>query len=72
MPMEGFGEIAERLRRATVHVGAGRAHGSGFIVKPEGVIVTNAHVAAFSPIHVDLWDGTRAQANVVSRDVGAT
>jgi len=71
MPVEGFGEIAERLRRATVSVSSGqRGHGSGFIVRPEGVIVTNAHVAAFSPIHVGLWDGTRAPAEVITRDVG--
>jgi len=71
MPMESFGEIAERLRRATVYVRSGRhGHGSGFIVRPEGVIVTNAHVAAASPMHVGLWDGTRAQADLITRDVG--
>jgi serine protease Do len=71
MPMEGFGEVAEKLRRATVYVGSGRrGHGSGFIVKPEGVVVTNAHVAAFSPIQVGLWDGSRVQADLVTRDVG--
>ena len=71
MDAQGFGEIAERLRRSTVHVSAGRrGHGSGIIVKPEGIIVTNAHVAAFSPLSVQLWDGTRAQADVLSRDAG--
>jgi serine protease Do len=61
----GFGEVAEKLRRSTVHVSAGRrGHGSGVIVKPEGVIVTNAHVAAFSPLAVELWDGTRAPARL--------
>jgi len=70
MPIEGFGEIAEKLRRATVYLGSGRrGRGSGFIVKPEGVVVTNAHVAALSPIQVGLWDGTPALANVVMRDV---
>jgi len=69
MPMEGFGEIAEKLRRATVYVSGRRGHGSGFIVKPEGVVVTNAHVAAFSPILVGLWDGSRVQADLVRRDV---
>jgi len=37
-------------------------------VKPEGIIVTNAHVAAFSPIDVQLWDGTRVSAELISRD----
>jgi serine protease Do len=69
MPAEGFGEIAEKLRRSTVHVSAGRGgHGSGIIVRSEGIIVTNAHVAASSPVHVHLWDGTRGQAEVLSRD----
>jgi serine protease Do len=69
MLIPGFGEIAERLRRSTVHICAGRhGHGSGVIVKPEGVIVTNAHVATFSPIEVELWDGRRAQAVLSMRD----
>lgn len=69
MPVPGFGEIAEKLRRSTVHVGAGRrGHGSGTIVKPEGIIVTNAHVATFSPIDVQLWDGTRVSAELIARD----
>jgi serine protease Do len=69
MQITGFGEIAERLRRSTVRVTSGRrGHGSGVIVKPEGVIVTNAHVAAFRPIEVELWDGRRAQADLYIRD----
>lgn len=69
MAIPGFGEIAERLRRSTVHVSAGRrGHGSGTIVKPEGIIVTNAHVAAFSSLEVQFWDGTRETAELVSRD----
>jgi serine protease Do len=71
MPIEGFGEMAEKLRRSTVYVSAGgRGHGSGVIVKPDGIVVTNAHVAAFAPIHIGLWDGTRAEASVIRRDVG--
>ena len=65
----GFGEVAERLRRSTVHVGVGgRGHGSGVIVKPEGLIVTNAHVAAANTMEVQLWDGTRAPATLLDRD----
>ena len=71
MPIEGFGEAAEKLRRSTVLVSAGhRGQGSGVIVKPEGVVVTNAHVAASTPIHVELWDGTRLEAGLIKRDVG--
>lgn len=69
MPVPGFGEIAEKLRRSTVHIRAGhRGHGSGVIVEPEGIIVTNAHVAAFSPIALELWDGRSARASLLLRD----
>jgi len=70
MPMERFGEIAEKLRRSTVHISAGRrGQGSGIIVRSEGVIVTNAHVAALGPLWVQLWDGTRAPASLLSYDL---
>lgn len=69
MAIHGFGEIAERLRRSTVHVRAGRrGHGSGVIVNSEGIIVTNAHVAASSPMEIELWDGRCSQANLSMRD----
>lgn len=70
MAIPGFGEIAERLRRSTVHVSAGRrGHGSGVIVKPEGVIVTNAHVAVSNPIEIELWDGRCSEASLSMRDM---
>jgi serine protease Do len=69
MLAEGFGEIAEKLRRSTVFVSCGRrGQGSGMIVKPHGVIVTNAHVAASEPIQVQMWDGTTEQAELTKRD----
>jgi serine protease Do len=69
MPAEGFGEIAERLRRSTVHVqGPGRGSGSGVIWTKDGVIVTNAHVARESRARVALWDGSAHEAKLVSRD----
>jgi serine protease Do len=69
MQVPGFGEVGERLRRSTVRVTAGgRGHGSGVIVKPEGVIVTNAHVAAFRPIEVELWNGRRVRADLSRED----
>jgi serine protease Do len=74
--MRGFGEIAERLRRSTVQVNlneagrraARRSGGSGIIWKPDGLIVTNAHVARASEAEVELWDGRRFSAQVVARD----
>jgi serine protease Do len=73
----GFGEVAERLRRSTVHIGSGgRGHGSGIIVKSgansapksDAVIVTNAHVAAVGPPAVTLWDGRSFQARIDALD----
>src|SRR5947209_70504 len=66
----GFGEVAERLRRSTVHISAGgRGHGSGIIVKSEGTIVTNAHVARFGRLAVTLWDGRSFPAEIATRDL---
>ena len=45
--------------------GGGR---SGVIWKPDGLILTNAHVARASEAEVELWDGRRFPARVVSRD----
>jgi serine protease Do len=70
MSTEGFGEMVEKLRRATVQVSAGRnGHGSGVVVKAEGVIITNAHVVAFKPLEVSFWDGSRAPAELQLHDV---
>lgn len=69
MMLEGFGQIAEHLRRSTVEVRSGRrGQGSGFIVKPDGLIVTNNHVAGESSNSVRLWDGTSFPAKVESRN----
>jgi serine protease Do len=69
MPIEDFGEIGEKLRRATVFVTAGRGgNGSGVILKSDGAIVTNAHVAAREPLRVQFWDGASASAKLVLRD----
>ena len=66
---QGFGEVAERLRRSTAHISSGgHGHGSGIIVKSDGVIVTNAHVAASGRLVVTLWDGRSFQAGVAARD----
>ena len=73
----GFGEVAERLRRSTVHISSGgRGHGSGIIVKSgatsaqasDSVIVTNAHVAAVGQPEVTLWDGRSFQARIATLD----
>jgi serine protease Do len=69
MSIDGFGEIAERLRRATVLIQAGdRGSGSGVIWSGDGLIVTNAHVARGSHARVQLWDGREFEAAITSRD----
>ena len=69
--MEDFGDVAEKLRRSTVHVSAGRrGQGSGIIVSPDGTVVTNAHVAALGRVEVQLWDGTRSPADLLWSDRG--
>jgi serine protease Do len=84
MALEGFGQIAEQLRRSTVQVASraanGYGQGSGIIVKSDGVIVTNAHVANPDPavagrrvaghsgLEVRLWDGSSFPASVEARN----
>lgn len=61
----GFGEIAERLRRSTVHVGAGGgSSGSGVVWDHAGTVITNAHVARSPSARVTLFDGRSYPARV--------
>jgi len=70
---QGFGEVAEKLRRSTVQVvsGARRAQGtgSGVIWTSDGAVITNAHVATSDAARVQLWDGRSVDARVTVRDV---
>ena len=81
MALEGFGQIAEQLRRSTVQVASssadGRGQGSGIIVRSDGAIVTNAHVAnpersrrvaGHSRLVVRLWDGSSFPASLQVRN----
>ncbi len=70
MPVPGFGEVSENLRRSTVCVKAGRhGQGSGVIVDPAGLIVTNTHVVASAGhIEVSFWDGQRVRADLSKHD----
>jgi serine protease Do len=77
--------LAERLRPTLVHVRSQReapareepaeppeprrSQGSGFIIEPNGVIVTNAHVVeGSSTVQIRLFDGRRLSAKVIGRD----
>jgi len=69
MAITGFGEITEKLRRATVLIHMGnRSAGSGVIWSSGGTILTNAHVARGGQVNVRLWDGREFDASVTSRD----
>jgi serine protease Do len=69
MSFNGFGEVAEKLRRSTVLVQAGgRGSGSGVIWSSEGMVVTNAHVARGPRLGIHLWDGRELEASVALRD----
>jgi serine protease Do len=69
MSFQGFGQVAEQLRRSTVQVTSGqRGQGSGIVVKSDGVIATNAHVVAGSRLSVRLWDGSSFPASVEARN----
>jgi serine protease Do len=68
MALYGWGEIAEQLRRSTVQVTSGqRGQGSGFIVKSDGVIVTNAHVTGKAEVAVRHWDGSSFPARLAAQ-----
>lgn len=61
--------LAERLRRSTVQVRDGRrGGGSGIIWRPDGLIVTNAHVVRGLGARVELSDGRAFDSVVVARD----
>ncbi len=70
MAQDGFGKVAEALRRTTVQVSSsGRGFGSGVILGADGLIVTNAHVVRSSHAQIKLWDGRTLDAAVSSRDL---
>src|SRR5215469_18607475 len=61
--------VAERLRRSTVQVrGRGPGGGSGVIWRPDGLIITNAHVARGPRATVELWHGRVLDATVTTRN----
>jgi serine protease Do len=60
---------AERLQRSTVQVRIGReGAGSGVIWQPDGLIITNAHVARHAEATIELADGRVFEAEVAARD----
>jgi len=68
--MTAFGEIAERVRRSNVQIfnADANSQGSGIIWSAAGLILTNSHVIRSPQPDVQLWDGRRLCARIVSRD----
>lgn len=65
---ESFSPLVERLRRSVVAVhDADRGSGAGVVWGPNGLIITNNHVAHGENITVSLVDGRRIQAEIVAR-----
>jgi serine protease Do len=61
--------VAEQLRRITVQVRNQRmGDGSGIVWGPDGLIVTNAHVARSRAPAIELWDGRVLQGRLQWRD----
>ncbi len=64
---DAFGEVAEKLRRSTVLVAAGRRHLGSGVICAKRQIVTNSHVVSSAP-QVELWNGRRLAAHILKRD----
>ena len=60
--------VVERVAPALVQVHSGVGGGAGTIWHPDGLIVTNAHVARGGPLAVTLADGRRLPARALARD----
>ena len=60
--------LVARLRRVTVVIADGRrGAGAGVVWRPDGLVITNAHVAS-GPVSVTLADGHRVGAALLARD----
>jgi putative serine protease PepD len=63
--------VAERLSESTVQIEVGRTTGSGFVVGPERLVVTNAHVVhgfRRAQVVVEFKDRDRRRARVLAYD----
>jgi serine protease Do len=67
---EAMAATAESLRRSVVRVRDRRRDGggAGVIWRPDGLIVTNAHVVRGGPVDVELSDGRVLAGTIVARD----
>lgn len=62
-------QIVDEVHKSLVQVRNGkRGSGAGTIWHPQGLIVTNAHVAGRGPLEVELTDGRVFEAEILSVD----
>lgn len=68
-PFEGFEQLFKQQDQGQPTTRKATSLGSGFIIDPSGIIVTNNHVVADADeITVTLHDDTQLQAEVIGRD----
>lgn len=61
--------VVERVGTSVVHVGSGRGGASGFVIAPDGFVLTNAHVVEGSHApRITLHDGTELAAEIRGSD----
>jgi serine protease Do len=66
---EAAAEISKALRDGVAVVrGSGGGSGAGTVWRPDGVVITNNHVATGESADVDFADGRSLRARVVARD----
>lgn len=62
-------ELSQQVHRSLVRVESGRwGAGAGTIWHPDGLVLTNAHVARHARHYIQLPDGRRFEARVLARD----
>ncbi len=67
-------DVADRLEACVVHlelrgVGAARGSGSGFVLSPDGYVLTNSHVASRAEAVTAHWsDGREVGADLIGHD----
>ena len=66
-----MGGLVEKVERSLVQVrNGGGGTGAGTIWHPDGLILTNAHVARHGPLQVTLPDGSTLPAQLLAHDTG--
>jgi serine protease Do len=69
LSLSSWADIVERVSPAVVSITNAKGLGSGFVIDPQGFIVTNNHVmSGLNEAEVRFSDGTKYKARLVGRD----